>query len=129
MPNTIPDEFTQFDNKPCFVATSSGVPISIGRLKVTRFTLGSVGARVDLHFETEHMSCIMGVAAEKLPVLRTTWDGEAFKFNLPSGDKVWLPHLGERIEIAPEECSVEALPVAPPELIPPVLPAIKPIRK
>lgn len=58
---------------------------------MTRFSLGEAGARVDLQFETERMSCTLGVPTEKLPRLIQSWNGAAYNYQLPHSDSIWLP--------------------------------------
>ena len=88
----IADEYTRFEGKACIVMTSTGAPVSIGRLKVTpQPTLAGVGVRVELHFDTEDMSCILGIGPDKLASLNGSWTGEVYRYVLPPGEKVWLP--------------------------------------
>lgn len=102
----VPLDIAALDSRTVLITTNNGQPVSIGRLKVTRFTLDDIGARVDIHFETEQMSCVLGVAQHKLEALRKSWNGECYFFRLPPGDAVWLPRVvaesAPQVTAAPE---------------------------
>lgn len=117
------DPYAVLDAKPVVITTSSGVAVSIGKIKVTRFTLGTTGARIDLHFETEHMSCVLGVPSEKVPRLIQSWNGESYRYQLPAGDRVWLPESAQPQK--PDEnvaATIESFPIPRAEVVSPVPP-------
>lgn len=118
------DPISELDGRAVLITTSRGAPVSIGRIKVTHYSLGVVGARVDLQFETESMSCILGVPSEKLQTLIQTWNGEVYIYRLPPGDQLWVSDDAQTREptSANTEPIVETFPLPRREIAPPVLP-------
>lgn len=118
------DPFTVLDSKPVVITTSGGAAVSVGKIKVTRFTLGTTGARIDLHFDTEQMSCVLGVPSEKVPRLIQSWNGETYRYQLPAGDHVWLRDTPQPPAIDTNiEATIESFPIPRVDVVPPVGPA------
>lgn len=71
------------------VVTSTGAPVSIGRFYIVDDALLNGAQRVELAFETEAMACRLRIPQAKVDTIKETWDGMAFKYELPAGDRVW----------------------------------------
>jgi hypothetical protein len=101
------------DRRGVIVTTHSGVAIGMGSLRVSD-VLGEF-LRVDLHFETPSMRCVLGVPAVRLESLALTWDGAAYRYSLPSGDKVWMPQEDVGRSSAPSAPIIESFALPPPK--------------
>jgi len=80
-------EIADLNSAKVIISTDLGIPISIGRLVVTG---SGARQRVDLHFETERLGCVLRVSPEKWPALLEQWDGETTRYVLTHGDGFWL---------------------------------------
>lgn len=78
------------DRQPVLVTTHSGKPVAMGRIRVWVPPDGSDRYRVEISFETEAMACSIRLPPERVPTIRSSFDGEEFRYALPRGDSVWL---------------------------------------
>lgn len=77
------------DGKPVIVVSSDETPISIGRFVVRNDTSGDRGNQLELCFETEVASCRLRIRSDKIPDIKATWSGNAFRYRLPAGSAFW----------------------------------------
>jgi hypothetical protein len=81
-------EIEKMDGQPVLVLTHSGMPVSLGRLRISQ----PLKPRIELLFETETMACALGIPLERAAILHASFDGSQYRHRLPEGDAVWLPH-------------------------------------
>lgn len=113
------------DRRGVIVTTHSGAAVGLGTLRVSVAVDGGA-PRVDLHFETPSMRCILGIPPSRLDQLQRTWDGNSYRYSLPAGDKVWLPqHETDVRPSRPPEPVIETFPL-PPQ---PNVPVASPLKK
>lgn len=80
------------------VVTSTGVPVSIGRVRIHRGT-STTKPRVEIVFHTENVSCAVTIDVVSLELLSRGADGIPYRYRLPSGDKIWAADFGPRREV------------------------------
>src|SRR4051812_22989544 len=73
------------------VATHAGETIAMGTLRAAADSPSDAAPRLDLHFETELLRCVLRVPAVRLDALAASWDGAMYRYALPADDHVWLP--------------------------------------
>jgi hypothetical protein len=113
------------DHRDVVVTTHSGAAVSLGSLRVSTAPDGG-GLRIDLHFETPAMRCILGVAPVRLDALAASWNGRAYHYALPPGDRVWMPQEAPASSNAPLDSPlIETFPLPPPRVISPVATPLK----
>lgn len=77
------------DGKSVNVSARDGAPVSQGRFQLSATDGTEVTQRLDLHFETELMRCVMRVPLFRLRTLLSSWDGERYHYELPASAQVW----------------------------------------
>lgn len=106
------DELRAMDRKAVVVVTGSGRVISVGSLRLSEASLAEATPRLDLHFETETMRCVMRVPAGRVEEMARSWSGDMFRYVLPSGEHIWLPPSDPNYKTVPPEGPViETYPV------------------
>jgi hypothetical protein len=94
MPLTLA-EIQTMSGRGVVVAAHTGHVISRGSFSVSAAPDGG-GLRVDLHFETPKMTCVLRVPASRFTTVASTWDGAAYQYVLPVGD-VWQVEPAARV--------------------------------
>lgn len=107
-----PDDLRGMDSKPVIIVTHTDTPVSIGVLRLSESSPADATPRLDLHFETETMRCVMRVPVPRVDELAASWTGEMYRYVLPPGNQVWLPR-GEPAAspLPPGEPTIETYPV------------------
>ncbi len=85
----------------------------MGKIRLSQPVAGGA-PRLELLFETENMSCALGVPTDRFDQLKATYNGECYTHHLPGGDRVWLPlatgELPQKTFTPPME-SIETFPL------------------
>ena len=76
------------------IVTASGAPVSMGRVRVT--LAPPAAPRVELVFKTEKLNCTLLLDGDDVNTVFASFDGERYKYTLPSGDEIWLAHVSDR---------------------------------
>jgi hypothetical protein len=85
------DDLRAMNRKAVVVVTATGRVISVGSLRLSEASLAEATPRLDLHFETETMRCVMRVPANRVDEMARSWSGDMYRYVLPSGEHIWLP--------------------------------------
>jgi hypothetical protein len=84
------EEIQDLDGKPVCIVTQRRVPISFGRISVSHRLEGTAGLRVELNFQTETMSCSLGLPLGRIEELKQTFNGDHYTYCITAGDAFWL---------------------------------------
>lgn len=107
-------DLTVMENRGVIVLASDGEVISMGRLqRSTSPTADEAWQRLDLHFETETMRCILRVPTARLPELAQSWDGVVYRYVLPAGNHLWRPTATSEVSPIPPTPIVETFSLPP----------------
>lgn len=79
------------DGKRVIIVTPTERAVSVGKLRLSEDSPADASPRLNLQFETEAMCCIMRIPADRVEHLAGTWDGEMYRYMLPSSEQIWLP--------------------------------------
>lgn len=77
------------DQKPVIILSADGQPISMGRFELTPPALPGSAPRLELVFETPAMACRLRIDGQKIPAIKKSWNGDAFRYVLLAGNEVW----------------------------------------
>ena len=88
MPLTV-EQLQAMDRTSALVVTVDGEPISIGRIQLSEASPADAMPRLDLHFETEAMHCVLRVPIARVDELAASWDGAMYRYVLPKSDEIW----------------------------------------
>lgn len=79
------------DGQRVIIVTPSQRAVSVGKLRLSAESPADAVPRLNLQFETETMCCVMRIPIERVEELAGTWNGDMYRYGLPSGEQVWLP--------------------------------------
>lgn len=82
------------DDRLVTVATHSGVPISVGRIRV--ISTAPTNPSAEITFRTELVSCTITLLPEMLAPLAASFNGESYRYTLPEGDRLWTQEVATR---------------------------------
>jgi hypothetical protein len=83
------EQLRDMDRRSVIVVTHDGAVISVGVLRLSVAAAGDPTPRLDLHFETEAVRCVMRVPVPRVEELANSWDGDMYRYVLPPADRVW----------------------------------------
>jgi hypothetical protein len=99
------------DRRPVIVLVPSRRPVSVGLLRLSAVSPSDMTPRLDLQFETDTMRCTMRVPAERMEELAASWNGEMYRYILPSGENIWLRPEEQAEPTAPTAPLIETFPL------------------
>ena len=123
------DQLRKMDGMPVVVVTQGGVAVSVGTIRTSEGEFDEAMLRLDVHFETETMRCVLRVPLARVQELASSFQADMYRYVLPAGDQVWLPNKRAPLaEPAPTEAVVMSFPLPPSPVVKPIAPISPPAR-
>lgn len=104
-------ELLQMDGRGVIVTTPDGAVVSLGVVRSVAPSQGDPVIRLELHFETETMRCMLRIPGNRVEALVKSWDGGACRYVLPAGDGFWKRDALERTEPPAPSPVIESFPL------------------